>query len=126
MSAVPLRRPGRVVAALVGVLAFSATAFAVANPAAAAFQPVTVVPSVNGVVGAPAYTSQQTTVSFAVTNGSTSGARLDSFTIVVPAGLGLVTNGGVTAPTAWNETILRCGIVPRCSALVAPEHQTPP
>ena len=69
--------------------------------------------------------SQQTTVSFAVTNGSTTGARLDSFTIVVPPGLSPVTNGGVTAPTAWNETIIKCGIVPRCSALVVLNAKLP-
>ena len=127
MSRVHARRPRRLVAAFAGVLAFSGTAFAVANPAAASptLQPVSVVPSVNGVAGAPAYTSQQTTVSFAVTNGSTTGARLDSFTIVVPPGLSPVTNGGVTAPTAWNETILKCGIVPRCSALVVLNAKLP-
>src|SRR3954453_8170383 len=125
MSAVHVRRPRRVVAALVGVLAFSATAFAVANPAAAAFQPVSVVPSVNGVAGAPAYTNQQTSVSFAVTNGSTTGARLDSFTIVVPSGLSPVANGGVSAPAGWNETILKCGFVPRCSALVVLNAKVP-
>ena len=101
------------------------TAVAAANPAAASFQPVSVATSVNGVAGAPAYTSQQTTVSFSVTNGSTTGARLDSFTILVPAGLGPVTNGGVTAPTAWTETILSCGIVPRCSALVVLKAKLP-
>ncbi len=127
MSRAHARRPPRLVAAFAGVLVFSGTAFALANPAAASavIQPVTVAPSVNGVAGAPAYTSQQTTVSFAVTNASATSAGLDSFTIVVPPGVSPVANGGVTAPTAWNETIVKCGIVPRCSALVVLNAKLP-
>jgi hypothetical protein len=120
MTSSPLRRRLRRFAwTAVATLGFATvTAFVAPSPASAAFQPVTIVTSVNGVAGAPAYTGAATTVSFAVTNRSTTGAKLDLFSIVLPPGLTGVTKAGVVGPGNWNETLLRCGAVARCSAIV--------
>src|SRR4249919_2167862 len=82
--------------------------------ASAATQSVGVVTSVNGILNGTTYTGDTTTASFAVTNRSTTGAKLGAFSIVVPPGLGPVTKGGpglagVTAPGTWGETLLPCG-----------------
>jgi hypothetical protein len=108
----------RVAAVAGGVLALVAVTVVIPSSASATTQPVTVVTSVNGVVGAPAYTGASTSVSFAVTNRSTKGAKLDAFSFVLPPGLTGVARGTVAGPGKWNETILRCGSTRNCSAII--------
>ncbi len=112
--------------AVVATAALAMTSVALIAPSAtasAATQPVQVVTSVNGVVNGTTYAGDTTTVSFAVTNRSTTGAKLGAFSIVVPPGLGAVTKGGpglagVTAPGNWGETVIPCGTQSNCSAIV--------
>jgi hypothetical protein len=119
MSARPFpRRGGRIAAITAAIFAIATTTIALASPASATTQHVSVVTSVNSVVNGPAYTNSQTTVSFAITNQSTTGAKLGIFSIVVPAGVTNITKAGVFAPGTWNETIVKCGKTPRCSAIV--------
>jgi len=123
---IPPRRLGLVAAAVVTVTSVSLvapTTTASAATASAATQPVQVVTSVNGVVNGTTYTGDTTTVSFAVTNKSTTGAKLGAFSIVVPPGLGSVTKGGpglagVSAPGTWGEKVVPCGNQANCSAIV--------
>ena len=108
-------------ASAAGVAAFALTgAVAIVPPAASALttQPVTVVTSVDGVPGGSARPGAVTTATFAVTNGSTTGASLGAFSIVVPRGVTSVRAGTVSGPGAWRETVLPCGRTASCSAIV--------
>jgi hypothetical protein len=117
-SAIRSRHLSRLAAAACAVVALAAASVVSPDPASATTQPVTVVTSVNGVVGAPAFSGGTTTVGFAVTNRSTKGAKLGLFSIVVPPGITNLATAGVVGPGPWTETILRCGKTRNCSAIV--------
>ncbi|MEI8056973.1 MAG: hypothetical protein WCI29_06170 [Actinomycetes bacterium] len=126
----PRLRDYRVGALLAAAVVVSSLA-AITPSSAAVKQPVTVVTSVNGVVGASAAPGATTTVSFAVTNRATNGLALTSFSIVVPPGLGKISSSGtvglsgVFATGKWSESIISCGIVKSCSAIVSVNASSP-
>ena len=83
----------------------------------------TITATVNGIAGAPAYTGLATSVHIEVSNRTAVAIAMPSFTITVPSGFAGVTLGtlsGATflASTDWHETLLPCGGVPNCSAIV--------
>lgn len=75
---------------------------------------VSVTASVNGVTGASAFTGETSTVGITLTNQSLK--ALAGYVVVVPKGIGTVTNLGVSN-TNWTQTKSSCGILSNCSAL---------
>lgn len=75
---------------------------------------VTVTASVNGVTGASAFTGGTSTVGITLANQSLK--TLAGYVVVVPKGIGTVTNLGVSNPN-WTQTKSSCGLVSNCSAL---------
>lgn len=104
----------------IGVVSLAVVALPWAAPSAAqarGLQPVTVVTSVDGVVGAAAVTGSPTTVSFAVTNASSS-SSLGAFSVVIPSGVSDLRSAGVVGPGRWSQVLLPCRGTARCSAIL--------
>lgn len=115
-STSPWRKPGaRRIIAVAGVSAVVlAAAIGPSSASGSTSVSVTAAISVNGVVGAPAFTGEAGTVGITLTNQSLK--TLAGYVVVVPKGIGTVTNKGVSNAN-WNQTKLSCGFVSNCSAL---------
>jgi hypothetical protein len=112
----PRRWPGSrrfIVAAGVSAVVLAA-AVAPSSATGSTSASVTVAASINGVVGAPAVTGEPSTVGLTLTNQSLK--KVAGYVVVVPKGIGTVTNLGVDN-SGWSQTKSSCGWVSNCSAL---------
>jgi hypothetical protein len=112
----PRRWPGSrrfIVAAGVSAVVLAA-AVAPSSATGSTSASVTVAASINGVVGAPAFTGEPSTVGLTLTNQSLK--KVAGYVVVVPKGIGTVTNLGVDN-SGWSQTKSSCGWVSNCSAL---------
>lgn len=102
-----------------GVALATLTAVAVAAPltASAAVTSLTFSTSVFGVSGAPLYTTDASTVGITVTNSSTTTRRIWDTGFVIPSSVTGFSLGTVTGAN-WTETLLPCGTIPNCTAVV--------
>ncbi len=115
-STSPWRKPGaRRIIAVAGVSAVVlAAAIGPSSASGSTSVSVTATTSVNGVVGAPAFTGEAGTVGITLTNQSLK--NLAGYALVVPKGIGTVSNLGVSNAN-WNQTKVSCGFLSNCSAL---------